>query len=147
MFKEEAFFCSCQFDHENLLRYFESKKNATKYKKNGDEVKVSYIIQEYIQGEELFKYLQKTGGFSEEICRNYFTQMLQGLNYLHSNKNLCHRDLNPRNILVDENENFGLKIVDYGFMCRLQGEDGSGVLTKQAGTPVYMAPEILKEKY
>ena len=57
MFKEEAYFCSYQFDHKKLLKYFESRENATKYKRNGDKVKVSYIIQEYIQGEELFKYL------------------------------------------------------------------------------------------
>ena len=76
MFKEEAFFCSCQFDHQNLLRYFESRENATKYKKNGDKVEVSYIIQEYVKGKELFTYLQKTGGLSEKICRHYFIQML-----------------------------------------------------------------------
>ena len=57
MFKEEAFFCSCQFDNNNLLRYFESRENAIKHKKNGDKVKVSYIIQEYVKGVDLFTYL------------------------------------------------------------------------------------------
>ena len=73
--------------------------------------------------------------------------MLKGLNYLHSNKNLCHRDLKPENILVDENEDFGLKIADYGLMYRLKGENGTGVLTQSVGTPTYMAPEIFNNEY
>ena len=73
--------------------------------------------------------------------------MLQGLKYLHSNKNLCHRDLKPDNILVDVKEDFGLKILDYGFMCRIQGEDGSGVLTRPCGTQYYMAPQIWDKAY
>ena len=69
--------------------------------------------------------------------------MLQALYYLHS-KGLSHRDLKPENILVDDN--FDLKLVDFGFCCPTQGKDGSRFHKSFVGTPGYMAPEIINRQ-
>lgn len=110
-------------------------------KSNGQSVEVAYIVQELILGGELFHYVRNTGPFKESICKYYFKQMLLGLNYIHS-KGFSHRDLKPENILLDSQ--FDVKIVDFGFACSLSGRDGSGFNRTVAGTPNYMAPEILK---
>jgi len=48
--------------------------------------------------------------------------------------------LKPENLLFDEN--FNLKIGDFGFATLIRGKDGSGELTTPVGTEPYMAPEI-----
>ena len=63
-----------------------------------------------------------------------------GLNYLHC-KGFSHRDLKPENILLDQN--FNVKLVDFGFALQLEGRDGSGFMNSYVGTPAYMAPELL----
>lgn len=71
--------------------------------------------------------------------------MLMGLHYLHSKGN-AHRDLKPENIMLDENYN--VKIIDFGFTCNIAGRDGSGTNSSGVGTLGYMAPEIhLKQRY
>ena len=40
--------------------------------------------------------------FSEEEGMYYFTMILIGLHYLHTEKKIIHRDLKPENILIDK---------------------------------------------
>jgi serine/threonine protein kinase len=65
-----------------------------------------------------------------------------GLNWLHSNKPaIIHRDLNPSNLLVDNN--LHVKIADYG-LSKFQDDDPDQMVTDSGkGTPYWMAPEIL----
>lgn len=48
--------------------------------------------------------------------------------------------MKPENLLYDEN--FNLKIADFGFATAIEGSDGSGLLHTILGTESYMAPEI-----
>ena len=65
-----------------------------------------------------------------------------GLNYLHS-EGFSHRDLKAENILLDED--FNVKIVDFGFALPLKGRDGSGFMKSYVGTRSYMAPELFAD--
>ena len=132
-----------QLDHENVVRYHDFKEDATLNKAGGTTKNVAYIVQEMITGGELFDYIANTGAFTEEVCKFYFKQMLQGIHYIHS-RGFSHRDLKPENILLDKNYN--VKIVDFGFACPLEGRDGSGINRSQIGTPGYMAPEIIAKQ-
>lgn len=69
--------------------------------------------------------------------------MLQGLLHIYS-KGFSHRDLKPENILLSNDYN--VKLVDFGFACKLEARDGSGFSRSVVGTPGYMAPEVLAKK-
>ena len=58
-------------------------------------------------------------GFSEEICRYFFKQILIGINSMHQSGS-AHRDLKPDNIMLTK-ENPSIKIADFGFMLELAG--------------------------
>eukprot|EP00913_Durusdinium_trenchii_P002168 g2000.t1 len=65
---------------------------------------------------------------------------------MHQN-NVTHRDLKPENFLFTSKEpiekNF-LKIIDFGLSCKYS--EGQ-VLATKAGTPYYVAPQVLQGKY
>lgn len=61
--------------------------------------------------------------------------------YLHT-KGIIHRDLKPENIMCTQkfDENPDYKLIDFGLSTKFQGSNDD----KVAGTPLYMAPEILR---
>ena len=88
--------------------------NATYVRKTGETLQVAYIAQELVGGGELFDYVSRHGPFSEADCRYFFKQMLDGIHYIHSH-GFSHRDLKLDNMMLDDN--YDIKIVDYGFAC------------------------------
>lgn len=60
-------------------------------------------------------------------------------------KNIVHRDIKPENILMESKDpsNINLKITDFGFAKCYDPEEGG--LTETLGSPLYMAPEIIKK--
>jgi len=67
-----------------------------------------------------------------------------GVNWLHNMQPVfLHRDLKPANILLDSK--FTVKIADFGLSTIITGGDDDG-RNEVAGTPFYMAPEILLER-
>jgi calcium-dependent protein kinase len=68
---------------------------------------------------------------------------MKAVNYLH-NCGICHRDLKLENVLFKEKDTFEPKLIDFG----LSTEFGdSRPLKSILGTPLYLAPEVLKAKY
>jgi serine/threonine-protein kinase ULK2 len=57
--------------------------------------------------------------------------------------NVVHRDLKLANILISED--FTIKLADFGFAKQVGGQEN--VLESYCGTPLTMAPEILKNQY
>lgn len=64
---------------------------------------------------------------------------MEGIAYIHA-AGYAHRDLKPENLLLDNNYN--LKITDFGFAKSNFNSDGPVLLRDQLGTAGYMAPEI-----
>lgn len=111
--------------------------------KTGQQIQVTYLVEEFVEGSDLFAYVSNTGPFSESICRYFFKQMLSGINHIHQ-KGHSHRDLRMENMLIDL-ANARLKIADFGFSAPVEGRDGSGMLETVLGQPNYMAPEIVAQ--
>ncbi|CAH2307023.1 kinase C theta type-like [Pelobates cultripes] len=78
-------------------------------------------------------------GCLSEKDRFFAAEIVCGLQYLHA-KGIIHRDLKPENILLDSVGH--LKIADFGLA--LEGMFGRKTATEYAGTPGYIAPEMIQ---
>lgn len=69
---------------------------------------------EYAKEGDLYEYIVKNNRLQEEEAKDFFYQVLSGIEKLHS-MNIMHRDLKPENILlVKKNGEINLKIIDFG---------------------------------
>lgn len=106
-----------------------------------DTARELYIVLEYAGGGELFLRLQNNGALAEATAKLFFYQMLCAVMYLHEH-DITHRDLKPENILLMSTaDQCRIKITDFG-MSRLVGEQS--FMQTIAGTPSYLAPEIIQ---
>lgn len=105
---------------------------------------VIYILMEFAANGELFDMISNTGKFTEKTARYFFHQLLNVLEHMQNTVGICHRDLKPENVLIDEE--FNLKVADFGFATTLKGKNGSGKLDSYKGTLGYMPPEQLAGK-
>ena len=123
-------------NHENLIKLYCSDKTKCK----NDLIRYS-IVMEYCKGGDLFEFIKKNPILPEHQIKNYFKQIVQGLNHLHS-QSIIHRDIKPQNILLT-NDNKTVKIADYDISKYLNVSIQSHTLEK--GTYGYMAPEVLEK--
>ncbi|XP_048650304.1 serine/threonine-protein kinase Nek11 isoform X9 [Marmota marmota marmota] len=102
------------------------------------------IITEYCEGRDLDYKIQEYKGsgkiFSENQIREWFIQLLLGVDYMHERR-ILHRDLKSKNIFLKNNL---LKIGDFGVSRLLMGS--CDLATTLTGTPHYMSPEALKHQ-
>ncbi|KAM3586653.1 Protein kinase of the Mitotic Exit Network [Umbelopsis sp. WA50703] len=99
------------------------------------------IILEYVENGSLRNTLQAFGAFPERLVASYCVRILQGLSYLHQNE-VVHCDLKAANILTTKGGN--VKLTDFGVSLNLKMNSvEDGVV---AGTPNWMAPEIIELK-
>jgi serine/threonine protein kinase len=69
----------------------------------------------------LFDRIIQKEYFTEDEAARLFKQILQALNYCHSN-NIVHRDLKPENFLfVSSDDSSDLKIIDFGLSKIMNG--------------------------
>ncbi|KAL3905171.1 MAG: hypothetical protein SGPRY_011010 [Prymnesium sp.] len=104
-----------------------------------------YLLLEFCPGGDLMKLIKTKGAQSEQSSLSYLAQLALGLQQLRS-RNLIHRDLKPQNLLLSSTApNATLKIADFGFARQMATHDMAETL---CGSPLYMAPEILRsQKY
>ena len=94
-----------------------------------------YLIETLVEGVPLDKVAQTGVKVSQYVLIDWFEQIAQALNYLHSMKPapIFHLDLKPGNIMVTHDNR--LVLVDFG-IARRSGEDMLGAVTAS-----YAAPE------
>lgn len=59
-----------------------------------------FMLEEYVQGGELFSHLRRAGRFTNDITRFYIAEILLAIEFLHSME-IVYRDLKPENLLLD----------------------------------------------
>jgi serine/threonine protein kinase len=102
-----------------------------------------YIVQEYIEGQNLEQELAEAGTFNEAQIRKLLDEILPVIDFVHS-YNIIHRDIKPENIIRSQETN-QLVLVDFGT---------AGIHTRFnhikpgsiTGSPEYAAPEQTKGK-
>jgi len=97
----------------------------------------SYIIMEYVPGEDLRSMIRMSGQLSVETAVKFARQVGEGLREAHR-IGIVHRDLKPRNIMIDKEGQ--AKIMDFGIARSIKdgGATSAGLVI---GTPAYMSPE------
>ncbi|BEJ11706.1 hypothetical protein CspHIS471_0201660 [Cutaneotrichosporon sp. HIS471] len=107
------------------------------------------------RGGKVFWPHPPSGGLDERVTRCFLGQLAEAVRFLRS-QDLIHRDIKPQNLLlqpatpneVAEGHPLGipiLKVADFGFARVLPTATMAETL---CGSPLYMAPEILRyEKY
>ncbi|KAM4038428.1 protein kinase C delta type-like [Anomaloglossus baeobatrachus] len=93
---------------------------------------------EYVTCGEFDHLLMRKGCLDIPSARFYAAELVCGIQHLHS-KGVIHRDLKPSNILVAATGH--IKIADFGLA--LLNIYGDRTATEYAGTPGFIAPEML----
>lgn len=99
-----------------------------------------HIGLEYMDAGALSSVLEIRGTVPENLMANVTWQVLDGLEYLHSQMHVIHRDIKPSNLLLSSSGD--VKITDFGVSGELEERLGesTGKVT-WVGTIYYMSPE------
>mmetsp|Transcript_9467 Transcript_9467/g.24066 ORF Transcript_9467/g.24066 Transcript_9467/m.24066 type:complete len:371 (-) Transcript_9467:20-1132(-) len=123
-------------DHPNVVNYYDIMEEETH----------AYVVMELCTGGDFFDFMCGLQTFTEADCANWVTQMLKGIQYIHS-VGLAHRDVKPENLRWSHpGKGCTLKLVDFGLATT---ELKERELTKLPvlGTTMYAAPEVLAGRY
>ena len=101
-----------------------------------------YLVMRYERGRTLQEHIhKKTGAIKENWLRGTFTQLLNGLREVHTNK-LLHLDIKPGNIYV---RNDGVPVlIDFG--AARQTLNADGLKLPPMYTPGFASPEHHRER-
>jgi serine/threonine protein kinase len=104
-----------------------------------------YIVMELLEGENLATRLMRQGPLSAQELLLVMKQLGKAMTRAHE-AGIIHRDLKPENIfLVDEGEEFVVKVLDFGVAKALHAAPEPGGFRTEVGTflgtPHYTCPE------
>ena len=119
-------------NHPYIIRFI-GQGNGPIVLNNHPQVNRPYIVYENVTHSYLFYYISAQE-FTERQSKLIFKKILEGVRVMH-NANICHRNLKPGSILLDENYN--PKIAGFCLSCINMNN------LQSAGTKSYKAPEVL----
>lgn len=119
---------------QNSEIYLHLKKIDNPYTPKIFFVAENFVIEEFIEGENLSEILEREI-FSEEKIISILTQLCECLKILHKNK-ILHRDIKPSNIILQGEKIF---LTDFGIAREIKNFSESD--TEWLGTRGYAPPE------
>ncbi|XP_064610669.1 testis-specific serine/threonine-protein kinase 4-like [Liolophura sinensis] len=119
--------------HPSLIKFYQVIETTNRI----------YIVMEVANNGDLLDAIRNNTYIQEAQSRLWFTQIHEGIVYIHS-KGVAHRDIKCENILLDKQNN--IKITDFGFAKRIfPVKSVQDVLSETyCGSYAYASPEILK---
>ncbi|MCB1208406.1 MAG: protein kinase [Verrucomicrobiales bacterium] len=102
------------------------------------------IVMEFVDGKTLndLRAEQPDLVFHPATLRPWVDQLINALEYAHSQPKMVHRDLKPHNLMVNQDDQ--LKVADFGIAsCVRDSVSRISVKANNAGTLVYMSPQQL----
>lgn len=104
-----------------------------------------YLVQEYISGCTLQQEVKRSGPFSEAGVKQFLSEVLPMLEYIHSQQ-VIHRDIKPAN-LIRRSQDRKLVLIDFGAVkdqvnpIRMGASEQTALTQYAIGTPGYAPPE------
>lgn len=103
-----------------------------------------YLVQEYVSGDTLQREVKQNGPFSEEGVKQFLSEVLPVLQYIHSQQ-VIHRDIKPAN-LIRRNEDRKLVLIDFGAVKnqvnqQMSNSEQTALTAYAIGTPGFAPPE------
>ena len=109
-----------------------------------------YLLTDYFSSGDVYAQIARTGKMTSTQVRCLIAELIVALEHVHS-RGVIHRDVNPTNILVDEEGHIAL--AEFG-ISRFFSERSIGphaqnhpnpfVTSTECGTPAYSSPEVVR---
>ena len=119
----------------NIVRIIGHRNMVSTNATTKDKEKVGCIFVEYICGETLSK--TDISKLTPKKKYKIINQLLNAIETAHNN-GIIHRDINPNNIMLDDNGN--VKVIDFG-ICKIKQMVNTATVFHM-GTNSYSAPEV-----
>jgi serine/threonine-protein kinase len=117
-----------QLSHPNIVTVID----------RGEDDGSQYIVFEYVDGESLKEFVDRTGPLPVRRVIEIGLQMAEALAFAHQH-GLVHRDVKPQNVLI--NGDGEAKVTDFGIARSLDVEHGVTQTGTVLGTSNYLSPE------
>ena len=132
------------FRREIEVMYKIHHPNVVKLYGHFEDNNYCYFIMEYISKGNVYGLIpqDKKKRINNQIVASLMKDVISAVYYLHNMKPIIiHRDIKPENVLLAD----GLvaKLTDFGWSNYMQEDQKR---TTVCGTPIYLAPEIIKEQ-
>lgn len=104
-----------------------------------------FLVQEFINGSTLQQEVKKGGPFSEAGVKQFLSEALPLIQYVHTNQ-IIHRDIKPAN-LIRRDEDKKLVLIDFGAVkdkvnpVKASSSEQTALTAYAIGTPGYAPPE------
>ena len=103
-----------------------------------------FLTMKLLPGEPLSARLRRPGLIPRDQAIAMFRQLVAGLAAIHD-AGVIHRDIKPNNVMLDSSlPELCVSIMDFGLARSHDAEATMATQSLMAGTPGYMAPEILR---
>lgn len=119
--------------HPNIIKHFSNQSLPF----SQENFRYNVIAMEYAPYGDFFKLVLENSFADEKLVRSYFHQLIEGLEYLHS-QNVAHLDIKLENLFMGED--FLLKIADFDLAEKFSEKNS---LCPSRGTANYRSQEIL----
>jgi eukaryotic-like serine/threonine-protein kinase len=124
---------AASLNHPSIIAVYDTGEDA------GGEVRVPYIVMEYVDGRTLGDLLGDGRRLLPERAAGIVDGVLRALDYSHRN-GIVHRDIKPSNVMLTGSDD--VKVMDFGIARSLTGGQVTMTQTAQViGTAQYMSPE------
>ena len=132
------------FRREIEVMYKIHHPNVVKLYGHFEDNNYCYFIMEYISKGNVYGLIptDKKKRINQKLVATLIKDVISAVYYLHNmNPIIIHRDIKPENVLLGDN--LVAKLTDFGWSNYMQEDEKR---TTVCGTPIYLAPEIIKEQ-